>query len=433
MVPMRPERQPVELARGLGLALLTLVPSGCDESRAALPEDRPGQRAAQRTSERVRLGIEELLDHHIDLIAGQRVALVTNPSGVDGNLVPTVDRLASDGRFELVRLFGPAHGIRGDVPAGAAVASTIDPDTGIEVVSLYGAARRPTAESLADVDAVLFDIQDVGARFYTYVSTLGEVARAAAETQTHLIVLDRPNPLGGLLFDGPVIVERWRSFIGWGPLPITHGMTVGEIALLYEEQLDVGAWLTVVPMSGWKRAMVWEDTGLDWTPTSPHIPRAHTAHLYGATALAASVTTNVCDAVGTALPFEALGAEWVDGNRLANDLAGRDLPGVRFQATAFRPFYGRHQGQQLRGVRLVLDDPASFEPVRTALAMLVSLRNLWPQHLALADETVFAKHFGNALIREMLVDGRGEFEIHASWEGDLQRFERARAAALIYD
>ena len=405
--------------------------ASCEQARAALPGN-----GAVHGGERVQLGIEELLERYIEIVEGLRVGLVTNPSGVDGNLVPSVDRLAalaSEGRFELVRLFAPEHGIRGDVPAGEEVADLRDARTGIEVVSLYGARRRPPAETLEDLDVLLFDIQDVGARFYTYASTLGEVLRAAAETGTRVVVLDRPNPLGGLYVDGPVIEERWQSFIGWGPLPIVHGLSIGEIALYYNEVLELGCPLTVVPMRGWHRSMTWGQTGLDWTQTSPHLPREIAVHAYVATALAASVTTNVSDGVGTPMPFEVLGAEFIDPDELARDLSARELPGVRFQATAFRPFYGRFTGRTLYGVRLLIDDPAAFEPVRTALAFLVSLRNLYPEELALADEATNAKHWGNELVLGLLAEGRSELAIHSSWQGDVQRFARDREKFLIYD
>ena len=424
--PLAPKRPMTKL---LALAALVVpLTLGCSESEAALPTAPP-----PRPPSRVRLGIEELLDNYIELIEGRRVALVTNPSGVDGNLIATVDRLAVDGRFRLVRLFGPEHGIRGNVPAGDEVSDAVDPRTGIEVVSLYGANRRPSPQMLEDVDVILFDIQDVGARFYTYISTLGEVMYAAAATETRLIVLDRPNPLGGLQFDGPVIEEQWNSFIGWGPLPITHGLTIGEIALLYDKLLGIGSSVTVLPMRGWRRSMVWADTGLDWTPTSPHIPHDLSAHVYVSTALASSVTTNVSDGVGTPMPFEVLGAEYIDSREFARDLSARHLPGVRFQEISFRPFYGKYEGLNLHGVRLVIDDPAAFQPVRTALAFLVSLRNLYPEQLALADEVVFAKHWGNDLIRELFVDGQSEFELEASWSRELYRFEREREDVLIYD
>jgi uncharacterized protein YbbC (DUF1343 family) len=418
--------------------LLGPFAAGCADSQAALPAvlARPEPGPEPRRLGPLRLGIEELLDHYVELVEGRRVGLVTNPSGVDGDLVPTVDRLAAlaaEGRFELVRLFAPEHGIRGDVPAGEAIQGGVDERTGVPVASLYGGTRRPPPETLADLDVLLFDVQDVGTRFYTYGSTLGEVLLAAAEVGTEVVVLDRPNPLGGERFDGPVIEERWQSFIGWGPVPIVHGLTIGELALYYNEVLGLGAALTVVPMSGWRRSQVWADTGLDWTPTSPHIPRELAAHAYVATALAASVTTNVSDGVGTPMPFEVLGTAFADADELARDLAARALPGVRFQATAFRPFYGRFAGQTMHGVRLLIDEPRAFEPVRTALALLVSLRNLYPEDIALADEETCAKHWGNELVRTLLAEGCSELALHSSWQTDLARYARDREKVLIYD
>jgi beta-N-acetylhexosaminidase len=404
------------------LALLAaLSAAGCGDTRAAAGTGR------------VRLGVEELLEQHAELIAGKRVALITNPSGVDGDLVPTVDRLAADGRFELVRLFGPEHGIRGDTPAGDHVGDSRDPRTDVPVTSLYGSQRRPSAESLEGVDVLLFDVQDVGARCYTYVSTLGEAMHAAADAGVPLVVLDRPNPLGGQSFEGPVREEAWKSFIGWGPIPITHGMTAGEIALLYVDVLGIDCSLTVVPMHGWERSMVWEDTGLAWTQTSPHIPHALHAHLYVSTAMAASVTTNVSDGVGSTMPFEFLGADFVDAPALVAELERRELPGVRFQEAVVRPFYGRFESQSLRGVRLLLDDPKSFRPVRTALAFLVALRDLHADQLALAEVDVFAKHWGNERVREMLLAGSTLADIETSWEDELADFAATRRGVLIYD
>ncbi len=381
----------------------------------------------------MRLGIEELLEHHAELVETKRVALITNSSGVDGDLVPTVDRLAADGRFELVRLFGPEHGIRGDTPAGDGVGDSIDPRTGVPVTSLYGAERRPSIDSLEGIDVLLFDIQDVGARCYTYVSTLGEVMIAAAEAGVSLVVLDRPNPIGGLSFEGPVREEAWRSFIGWGPVPITHGMTAGEMALFYADVLGIECSLTVVPMHGWERSMVWEDTGLPWTQTSPHIPHALHAHLYVSTAMAASVTVNVSDGVGSTMPFEFLGADFVDSTALVEELGRHDLPGVRFQEAVVRPFYGKFEGLSLRGVRLRLDDPHAFRPVHTALTFLVALRDLHAGELELADVETFAKHWGNERVREMLLSGRALEDIEASWAAELESFAANRRGVLIYD
>ena len=382
---------------------------------------------------RVRLGVEELLDEHIELVAGKRVALITNPSGVDGDLVPTVDRLATDTRFELVRLFGPEHGIRGDVPAGDKVGDSVDPRTGVTVTSLYGSSRRPKPESLEGVDVLLFDIQDVGARCYTYVSTLGEAMLAASEVDLPVIVLDRPNPIGGLSFEGPVRTDEWKSFIGWGKVPITHGLTAGEMALFYVDVMGVDCDVTVVPMHGWRRSMTWEDTGLTWTQTSPHIPHALNAHVYVATAMAASVTTNISDGVGSTTPFELLGAAFVDPAALVRELEKYELAGVDFQEAAFRPFYGKFAGESLRGVRLLLGDPKAFRPVRTAMAFLVALRDLHLDELELASVEVFAKHWGLEGVREMLLEGNSLADLETAWSADVAWFAKARENALIYE
>jgi len=402
------------------LALTGLLLAACSETQAARPFAG------------VSLGVDELLTHHIELVAGKRVGLITNPSGVDSWLVPTADRLAEDGRFELVRLFGPEHGIRGDVPAGDKVGDRVDPRTGVPVDSLYGSQRRPSAESLADLDVLLFDIQDVGSRLYTYISTLGEAMIAAAEADVPLIVLDRPNPIGGVLFEGPVREEQWKSFIGWGPMPVTHGMTVGEVALFFENELELGCDLHVVPMRGWRRSMVWSDTRLRWTQTSPHIPHALNAQLYAATGMVASVTTNVSDGVGSTMPFELIGAEFIEPRELAQALTRRALPGVRFQEISWKPFYGDFEGRGLRGVRLILDAPREFRPLRTALTMLVVLHEMYPEELALKDEAVFAKHWGNEQVRADLLAGSKVDEIQAAWTPGLEAFARARAEALIY-
>ncbi|MCZ6596125.1 MAG: DUF1343 domain-containing protein, partial [Planctomycetota bacterium] len=315
------------------------------------------------------LGIDVLLSERIELVQEKRVGLITNPSGVDARGVPTVDRLMRDARVELVQLFGPEHGIRGEVDAGDRIGDEIDPITGLAVESLYGASRRPSAESLAKIDVLLFDIQDVGSRTYTYVSTLGEAMIAATEAGVPVIVLDRPNPLGGEVFEGPVRDEEWKSFIGWGPVPVTHGLTVAELARLFDGEMDLGCELSVVPMKGWKRSMQWEDTGLTWVQTSPHIPHALQAHLYVSTGMIGGVTDNVNEGVGYTLPFETIAAEFLDPNAFAEAMNAAHLPGVRFRPIAYIPYYGRHQGLALRGARLELVDRRAFRPLRTAITV----------------------------------------------------------------
>ena len=390
---------------------------------------------AVEAQEIVVLGVDALLaegSEHAALLEGKRVGLITNPSGVDGWLAPTADRLARDQRWQLVQLYGPEHGIRGDAAAGDRVGDEVDALTGVRVESLYGERRAPSAETLAGVDVVVFDIQDIGSRTYTYVSTLGEAMKACAAARKPLVVLDRPNPIGGTRFEGAVIEEQWKSFIGWAPIPVTHGMTVGEIARYYDEQLELGCDLIVVPMRGWKREMVWEDTRLEWTTTSPHIPHALQAHLYVATGMVAASTKNVSDAVGSPMPFEAIGGEFIDGAALAGALAALDLPGVRFQATAYKPFYGKFKDKPLRGARLVLDNPRSFRPLHTALSILVTLRQMYPEQLELGDQAAIGKHWGTARVLEQLRAGASVADVERSWSSDLSKFEKARARVLIY-
>lgn len=380
----------------------------------------------------VRLGVDVLLDERIELVRGKRLGLLTHAAGVDARLVPTADRLARDERVKLVRLFSPEHGIRGDVPAGDAVADARDRVTGLPVVSLYGSKRRPDAAALAGLDALVVDLQDVGARCYTYISSLGEVLTACAAARLPVIVLDRPNPRGGLEFDGPLREERWQSFIGWGPIPVTHGLTMGEMARLYRRELGLDVALEIVPMAGWTRAMTWEDTGLSWTQTSPHIPSARAAHVYAATAMVASITTNVSDGVGSTAPFELLGAEFVDPRALRLALEEAGVAGLRFQEHSWRPFYGSFAGQTLHGVRLVLDDPARLRPARAALTFLTTLRDLYPDALAWQTPEVVARHWGEERFLERLRAGDGAAEIAADWGQGLERFAAVRAQVALY-
>ena len=412
----------VRFLTGLAAGIAT-----CASASPATPDPVPRPR--------VELGIDVLLapgSAHLATLTGQRIGLITNPSGVDGRLVPTADRLASDPRIRLVQLYGPEHGIRGEVPAGDPVEDARDPVTGLPVQSLYGRTRRPTPESLAGIDALLFDIQDIGSRTYTYISTLGEAMRACAEHRKPLWVLDRPNPLGGLQAEGPVMPEQWRNFIGWGPMPVTHGMTVGEVARFFNATLGIGCELQVVPMRGWRREMTWADTGLTWTQTSPHIPGVRQAHLYVATGMVAMSTTNLSDGVGTTLPFEIVAAEFIDPPQLAAALDASGLPGVRFQALAVKPFYGGFKDQALRGVRLHLDDPRAFEPLRTALTVLATLERLHPGKIAWAEEQIIGRHWGETTLPARISRGDTVPDIQAAWRGDLDVFLAARRAALLY-
>jgi len=387
---------------------------------------------ASSPSAQVKLGVDVLLSDHIELVEGARVGLVTHPAGVDSALVPTLDRLAADERVNLVQLFGPEHGVRGDFAAGDEVADARDPRTGLPVESLYGAKRRPSKESLEGIDVLLFDLQDVGARMYTYISTLGEVMTAAGEAGVKVVVLDRPNPLGGLRFEGPVVRERWESFISWGPLPMTHGMTMGEVARFWRDAKGVKCELEVVLMSGWKREMVWEDTGLEWIQSSPHIPHPVNAHLYLATGAIGESFEGIHCGVGYTTPFEVLAAEGLDEHALTEAMNARGLKGVTFLPFITRPFYGDQEGVEVRGVRLVLTDERSFRPVRTGLALLCELQEQLGDELKLKSERAFAIRWGSAELIEQVRAGEGVKEMEALWESALREFTVARAKALLY-
>ena len=383
----------------------------------------------------VTLGIDVLLEKnspHLALLEGKRVGLISNPSGVDGRLVPTVDRVAADKRVRLVRLFAPEHGIRGDVPAGDPVGDETDKVTGLPVSSLYGKSRQPTAEALAEVDVLLLDLQDVGSRTYTYISTMGEAMRACAAHRKPLVILDRPNPLGGLRFEGPVIEVEWFNFIGWGPLPLSHGMTMGEVARFFRTELSIECELHVVPMRGWRRDMVWADTGLSWTITSPHIPHPLQAHLYITTGMLAATFPKLSDGVGSTMPFELIAADFIDGTALAQALNALALPGVEFQVVAVRPFYGKFANQSLSGVRLRLTDARTYRPLHTALQILATLHRLYPRRLEIGERAYVARHWGTSAVVANLQSATGIEDLESSWADELEVFGRGRIASLLY-
>ena len=267
---------------------------------------------------------------------------------------------------------------------------------------------------------------------YTYISTLGEVMTAAGEAGVKVIVLDRPNPLGGLRFEGPVVTKEWQSFISWGPLPMTHGMTMGEVASFWRTARGVKCELEVVEMSGWEREMVWEDTGLEWVQSSPHIPHPVNAHLYLATGAIGESFEGIHCGVGYTTPFEVLAAAGLDEHALTDAMNARGLSGVTFLPFIARPFYGGEAGEEVRGVRLVLTDERAFRPIRTALALLCELREQLGDGLKLKSERAFAIRWGSAELIERVRAGLGVKELEALWQSELREFTAARAEHLLY-
>jgi uncharacterized protein YbbC (DUF1343 family) len=382
-------------------------------------------------------GIDVLLGQRLDLIAGRRVGLISNVSGVTHDLISDVDALRRSPDVQLVALFSPEHGFSAVAADGAAVGSAVDTRTGLPVHSLYGLVHRPTARMLAGLDVLVFDIQSVGVRFYTYLTTLLYTMQAAAEHGLAFIACDRPNPLGGEVLEGPVLERGFESFIGPGPLPIRHGMTVGELARLYNEAWGVGCDLTVVPCAGWQRQMWFDDTRLPWVLPSPAMPWPDTALVYPGTCLIEG--TNLSEGRGTALPFHLVGAPWVDGWRLAEVLNQLDLPGVRFRPAVFQPTADKYADQRCGGVQLHVTDRRAFRPVTAGLHLLANVRALYRDEFAYTRGAEDRERLhidlltGTDRVRRALDDGLSVTELVASWTKELDRFSQVSHLYHLYD
>jgi len=379
-------------------------------------------------------GVDVLVAEKVDLIKGKRVGLITNPTGVTAALQSTIDVLHQQPDVELVALYGPEHGVRGDVEAGKRIASYTDEKTGVPVYSLYGKTRMPTGKMLQDVDVLIYDIQDIGSRAYTYIYTMALAMQAAKENDIPFIVLDRPNPLGGELVEGPVLDVKFKSFIGMYPIPYIYGMTVGELARLFNQEFDIHCNLTVVPMRGWRRSMIFADTGLEWVPTSPHVPHAKTAFFVAAVGCIGELHS-VNEGVGYTLPFELIGAPWIDADELARELNSRHLPGVYFRPVHYRPYYFSFKGQQLQGVQIHLLDAKTFRPMRTQIHILTALKKLYHEHDIFKTDRIqnFYRAIGTDKVQQAIEDGKSADEIIAQWQTEIQEFMKIRQKYLIYE
>ena len=320
---------------------------------------------------RVQLGIENVDDYR-DVFQGRRIGLITNATGVDSRLVPSAEILAA--KMNLVALFAPEHGLRGNAVAGAAIPHEKDSKTGLPIYSLHGDTRKPTAAMLKNIDVLVFDIQDIGARSYTYISTMAYAMQSAKENGKTFVVLDRPNPVGGDKVEGGLLQPAFSSFIGLYPIPLRHGLTAGELARLFNEEFGIGAKLVVIPMTGWKRGMQQEDTGLPWVMTSPNIPTPESARVYSGTALFGG--SNVSEGIGTTRPFEMVGAPWLDGRKLADRMNAYQLPGVFFRPAQFTPQWGKYQGRICQGVQIHVTDRRQFSAAPVGVYLLQEIRNL---------------------------------------------------------
>jgi uncharacterized protein YbbC (DUF1343 family) len=382
--------------------------------------------AAARTP-RVALGDDAFVRDAAAQLRGRTIGIVTNPTGVLSTGEPLIDAAVRAG-VAVKALFGPEHGIRGTAGAGEVVGTTSDAKTGLPVYSLYGSTRRPTAEMLAGIDVLVFDIQDVGARPYTYVSTMAYVMQAAGQYGKDVWVLDRPNPTGGVLIDGPVLEPKFHSFVGLYPIPERHGMTVGELARLINDHFGVGCRLRVVPMQGWTRDMLWADTGLTWIPTSPNMPFARTTLVYLATGLVDEGGVN--NGVGTDRPFEYAGGFGFDAAAFRAQLAARAIPGVEFEPAEWVPVRGFWSGKTLAGVSINLTDPHLFPSVRTAVEFLAAARAQGKFHVA--HEAIMDRDWGTDAVRLGLEAGASPDAIVSAWRSGLAAFRTLRGRYLLY-
>jgi uncharacterized protein YbbC (DUF1343 family) len=384
----------------------------------------------------VTLGLENLLARQLDLIAGRRVGLVASPSSVDRDLTSTVTRLHQHPKVNLVVLFGPEHGLRGQAQAGESVSAYADPVTHLPVYSLYGDTHKPTPDMLQDLDVLVFDLQDGGVRFYTYLATLANVMQAAAEQNLPLIVLDRPTPIGGHKVEGPVLDPAYRSFVGPYPIPIRYGMTMGEVARLFNEAFGIGCPLEVVHLSGWKRGLWFDQTGLPFVPPTPNLPTLQSMTLYPGTCLAEG--TNLSEGRGTTKPFEYIGAPWIDAEDLAQGLNDLDLPGVRFRPVYFVPTFSKYQEQPCQGVHIYVQDREKFQPIVTVLHLLACVRSTYPDHFAWREPWVSGGHYpidllsGGSTVREHLDANQPIPDLVSAWQKALQAFCEQRARFLMY-
>ncbi|MEU9238015.1 DUF1343 domain-containing protein [Streptomyces sp. NPDC048385] len=413
---MRPSRRTLLTAATATAAAVTAVPT------ATTADAHAG----------LRTGFDHLSADGYALLTAQKVGIVTNPTGITPDARHIVDVMHADPRVNLTAVFGPEHGFRGTAQAGGSEGRYDDPATGLPVYDTYLKSGQPLADvfTASGVDTVVFDIQDVGARFYTYIWTLYDCMEAAQLAGKRLVVLDRPNPVTGRTAQGPVLHREFASFVGRQPIAQAHGMTVAELARLFNaEFLGTPVTLDVVPMTGWRRSRFYDAYGLPWVPPSPNMPTPDTALVYSGTCLFEG--TNLSEGRGTTRPFELLGAEGIDA-RWAAAADGLALPGVRFREAYFAPAFSKFQGRTVGGVQIHVHDRAAYDPVRTGIGLLVTAKKVWSGFAWRPDDWI-DKLTGSARVRTMIDAGAGPDEVVGAWQDELAAFRRVRKEFLLYN
>ena len=387
----------------------------------------------------VETGIEQLVKSDFGILKGKRVGLVTNPTGVDHNLRSTIDILFNAPGVKLVALYGPEHGVRGEFTAGALVQGETDPATGLPVYSLYGKTRKPTPEMLQGIDVLVYDIQDIGSRSYTFISTLGLVMLAAAENNIPVVVLDRPNPLGGIRMEGALTRPGFISFVSQFEIPYIHGLTVGELAMfLNGEQMLQGilkCQLEVVKMKGWTRDMYFNETGLPWVPSSPQVPSGETPLFYAATGIAGELHT-INEGVGYTLPFQLFATDWINADQLAGSLNNLKLPGIIFRPIHYTPRYGTYKDKLVHGVQVHMIDPENAPLTLIQFYIMQEIHRLWPEKDLFADASrlqMFDKVCGTDSVRLLFKKSYLVSDISGIWSRDIPAYRTVASKYFLYE
>lgn len=385
----------------------------------------------------VQTGIEVLRADGFKLLEGKRVGLTTNPTGVDSNLKSTIDILWEAENVNLVALYGPEHGVRGNVHAGDVVDNEVDKKTGLKMYSLYGKTKKPNKEMMDEIDVMVYDIQDNGCRSYTYISTMGMLMEACIEHGKELIVLDRPNPLGGEKIEGCLVEDGYISFVSQFKIPYLYGQTPGELALyLNATDYENKCKLTVVKMKGWERDMTWEETGLEWIVASPHVPHGQSAVFYPATGIFGEFGY-ISIGVGYTLPFEVMGAPWISADTLAEAMNALELPGLEFRPIYYKPYYSTFQGELCQGVQIHILDYEKARLSEVQFLVVQELMRLWPEKdwFQLCNQKrfgMFDKVCGTNKIREMFGKRYQWEDIREYWYKDVEAYRKASSKYYLY-
>ena len=416
------------------IILFILILSGCSQVALNTSLDK---KFTTKSIEIVNIGLDVLLENHIDNLYGNRIAIVTNHSGIDKNGISNISRFITQDSINLVKIFTPEHGLAGLIPDGEIIEHDSASQLLPQIFSLYGKSKKPTLEMFNDIDLIIYDIQDVGARFYTYISTLGHVMETAGEANIPVIVLDRPNPIGGYV-DGPILKENYKSFVGKYPIPIQYGMTVGELATMIvgEKMITPTHELKVIQMDNYNRNLYYDETSLQWTNPSPNIPDLETAIIYPGLCLIEA--TNVSEGRGTYSTFKQIGAPWIDADSLTYHLNKHHLPGANFLSNQFTPIsiptmskYPKFENEKCNGIEINITNRIIYNSILTGVTILWTINKLYPNKFIINIESMGRLWGSNQLVKQ-LNEGKTPIEIVDSFQTELSSFREIRKKYLIY-